>query len=161
MTNIRNVNSPHWRSWLGPASRCLVPFNSFSEFNTLPTGKKQTVWFAFGEDRPTAAFAGVFVTGWRSTRKGKEGEVTADLYGFLTTDANAMVKPIHPKAMPVILTTEEGRDVWLRAPSSEARRCKGRCPMTRWRSLRGAARKTRRPRRIRLSSIRDPDAGVD
>src|SRR5437879_5850884 len=26
-----------------------------------------------------------------------------------------IVEPIHPKAMPVILTTEEERDVWMRA----------------------------------------------
>ena len=34
----------------------------------------------------------------------------------LTTEPNAVVEPIHPKAMPVILTTNEERDVWMRAP---------------------------------------------
>jgi putative SOS response-associated peptidase YedK len=43
---------------------------------------------------------------------------------------NAIVKPIHPKAMPAILTTEEERDVWVRAAETRPGRCNGRCPMT-------------------------------
>ncbi len=31
-TNIRNVKSKHWTRWLGVENRCVVPFNSFSEF---------------------------------------------------------------------------------------------------------------------------------
>jgi putative SOS response-associated peptidase YedK len=34
---------------------------------------------------------------------------------FPTTMANAVVAPTHSKALPVILTTDEDRDVWMRA----------------------------------------------
>ena len=46
VTNIRNTSSPHWRGWLKPENRCLVPFNSFAEYAPEPnpeTKKKDVV----------------------------------------------------------------------------------------------------------------------
>jgi hypothetical protein len=35
VTNIRNTSSPHWRGWLKPENRCLVPANSFAEYSPV------------------------------------------------------------------------------------------------------------------------------
>ena len=68
---------------------------------------------------PLAFFAGLWTT-WTSVRKVQEGEVTTDLFGFLTTNPNAEVGAVHPKAMPVILTTAEQIDAWMTVPWTEA-----------------------------------------
>src|SRR3981189_2664680 len=114
-TNIRNVKSKRWAGWLGPEHRCVVPFNSFSEFNRAEGGD---IWFALDETRPLACFAGIW-TNWTSARKVKEGETTNDIHAFLTADPNAEVGAIHPKAMPVILTTPEEVETWMTAPPDE------------------------------------------
>jgi putative SOS response-associated peptidase YedK len=119
VTNIRNTKSPHWRRWLGVESRCVVPFTSFSEPEPQPDGSRPPAWFALDESRPLAFFAGIW-TRWASVRKVREGETTNDLFGFLTTDPNAEVGSLHPKAMPVILTTPEEVDLWMTTPAAEA-----------------------------------------
>ena len=121
VTNVRNTASPHWRRWLVPAARCLVPFTSFSEPGLNAEGKSEPVWFALDDSRPLAFFAGIW-TEWTSTRKVSEGEVTCDLYAFLTTEPNAEVGVIHPKAMPVILIEAQDLETWLAAPWPEASR---------------------------------------
>lgn len=114
--NVRNLASAHWRRWLGPDHRCLVPVTSFAE----PLGKgKGNQWFASPTSAPMM-FAGIELRAWTSLRKVKDGETTDDLYAFLTCDPNGVVAPIHPKAMPVILTDRRDWSTWLSAPIEAA-----------------------------------------
>jgi putative SOS response-associated peptidase YedK len=114
-TNIRNPMSPHWRAWLKPDYRCLVPATSFCEPHSQT---KRWHWFARGgELRQPFAFAGVWRP-WTGARGTKSNPIEGDhlLYSFLTTEPNGVVGPIHQKAMPVILTEDDWQE-WLTAPA--------------------------------------------
>ena len=118
ITNLRNIRSPHWRRWLGPEHRCLVPLTAFSEPGRNADGGYEPIWFRLAGDDPAplAFFAGLWTPRWTGVRKLKEGEVTTDLFGFLTCEPNAEVGAVHPKAMPVILTESAEFDTWMNAP---------------------------------------------
>lgn len=122
VTNVRNLASPHWRRWLGPAHRCLVPLTAFAE----PV-KGGNQWFAAADPDLPMFFAGIELRGWTSVRKVKDGETTDDLFAFLTCPPNPLVAEIHPKAMPVILTTPEEWETWMSAPLEIA--CKLQRPL--------------------------------
>jgi putative SOS response-associated peptidase YedK len=133
ITNIRNTASPHWRGWLNVEHRCVVPFTSFCEYaDTKP--RKTPTWFALDGERPLAFFAGLWTT-WNGRRGTKSNPVEGEhqLFGFLTTNANAEVGAVHPKAMPVILTSGEAVEQWLTLPvkkalsKAAARRCAQDC----------------------------------
>jgi putative SOS response-associated peptidase YedK len=102
-----------------------VPFNSFAEYAPEPnpeTKKKDVVWFALDDDRPLTAFADIW-TEFKGDRGTKSKPIPGPhlVFGFLTTTPNVIVEPIHPKAMPAILTTQEECDAWMRAPGDEAK----------------------------------------
>jgi putative SOS response-associated peptidase YedK len=107
VTNVRNLKSSYWRSWLKRGHRCLVPATSFCEWTD--SRPKVTHWFALDDSRPLFAFAGI----WRSWT----GEHR--VYAFLTTEANEVVRPIYSKAMPVMLTGK-ACDAWLTASIEDA-----------------------------------------
>ena len=93
----------------------MVPFNSFSEFNKAEGGD---IWFALDETRPLACFPASGQIGLPCGRSERARPSTT--YAFLTTEPNAEVGAIHPKAMPVILTTPEEVETWMTAPPDEA-----------------------------------------
>lgn len=133
VTNARELGNWPWRTVIADvSSRCLVPATSFAEYHPsekTEKGHKAAAWFRLkGEEaRPPFAFAGFWRT-WKpqqdGTRKQSEAGETAafPVMVFLTTDPNAVVAPIHSKAMPVILTEEAHFETWLRGPAEEARK---------------------------------------
>lgn len=107
--NVRNTDSAHWRRWLAPQYRVIVPFNSFAEWSNIvgADGKKQgNAWFAFDDDRPLAFFAGIMAPQWTSIRRVNQEAITTDLFAFLTTEPNAEVRAVQ-ESMPVILRMAE------------------------------------------------------
>jgi putative SOS response-associated peptidase YedK len=72
VTNIRNVNSAHWRRWLGVENRCVVPCTSFSGNEVMPDGSRPPIWFALNETRPLAFFAGIWTPKWTSMRNSRK-----------------------------------------------------------------------------------------
>jgi putative SOS response-associated peptidase YedK len=120
VTNIRNVKSAHWRPLLGPSHRCLVPFTAFSEYeDASPKGAKVIRWFA-PPDRGILFFAGIWRewTGDYGSKK-EPNPGTHALFSFLTTEANERVRPVHAKAMPLILRDGAAQQEWLWADPSQ------------------------------------------
>lgn len=106
VTNVRNLKSPFWKSMLAnPERRCLVPFSRFAE---PKIGQGREEWWFTVNDRPVAAFAGI----WRPSEVG-------NVYAFLTCEPNPLVGPLHPKAMPVLLA-EDDYDRWLSVDYDDA-----------------------------------------
>ena len=117
VTNIRNLDSPFWRSALTNVERrCIVPVTRFCEWTAEPdpaTRRKRKVWFGLNPPAgptgdPLFAFAGLW-------RPGESGPYMA----FLTCAANATVGAVHPKAMPVMLRADDAL-AWLDAPRESA-----------------------------------------
>lgn len=133
VTNARRLDAWPWKSIIEePLQRCLVPASSFAEYHPTErdeNGHKKVVWFRLtGEDeRPPFAFAG-FIKRWRWDKDGLRKKADAALADantptlamtFCTCEPNEIVRPIHPKAMPVIVRTNEFEQ-WLKGSKDEA-----------------------------------------
>jgi putative SOS response-associated peptidase YedK len=117
VTNVRNIDKGYWKAWLGRDHRCLVPASSFSEFDQVA---RKPRWFRRRDGVPFF-FAGIWRP-WTGDRGTKARLNVGDhlLFSFLTTGANAVVAPIHPKAMPVLLLDGRAARTWLRGTQQEA-----------------------------------------
>lgn len=128
VTNARHVvgrrgePAAYWAPWTGLEHRCLVPATSFFEPDqrTVGTGAFREAEFARADGLPFM-FAGLWRpwTGLRGTKK-EPAQGDHELFTILTTQPNNVVKPVHHKAMPVMLLTPEACETWLGAPIGTA-----------------------------------------
>lgn len=95
--NTRNLGSAFWRPWIG--QRALVPVTAFCEHDA----RKRKHWFGTGE---TVFFAGIW---------GRLPGEPLPRFSILTTESAEPVAAVHPKAMPVLLETEERAAAWIEA----------------------------------------------
>jgi putative SOS response-associated peptidase YedK len=86
-------------------NRCLVLADGFYEWRLDPDGKKRPVRYALDDGAPFG-FAGLW-TSWRDPESGESLRTCT----IITTDANALVAPVHDR-MPVILPRAL-EDDWL------------------------------------------------
>ena len=110
-----------FRDYLAPQYRCLVSSNLFAEPNPRAKGKGQprNIFFALDDDCSPYAFAGIWRP-WEGDWNKDRNADQSDVYAFLTTTPNAVVKPHHPKAMPVILHKDDWA-TWLNEDWTEAK----------------------------------------
>ena len=97
--------------------RCLIPATSFSE--AQGRGPAIHHWFAvLGEDGAPMpfAFAGLWRR-WRGLYRDEPREM--DAVSMVTTTPNAVVAPVHPERMPMILARED-HAAWLEGTPEDA-----------------------------------------
>jgi putative SOS response-associated peptidase YedK len=102
-----------WPDLLEKGKRCLMPVDSFYEWPVK--GKGQPPVEIFVEGREPFALAGLWST-WHDN-----GEPRYSFATF-TCEPNEFMKPLHEKAMPVILTSIEEQKLWLMEGDEEVLR---------------------------------------
>lgn len=93
-----------WSDLLKKGQRCIFPIDSFYEWPVKGKGKPPVEIFVKG--RQPYTLAGLWSRYF-------EGDKTFYSFTSFTTDPNDFMRPIHEKAMPVILSTIEDQERWL------------------------------------------------
>lgn len=93
-----------WPALLKKSQRCLFPIDSFYEWPVKGKGLPPVEIFVKG--RKPYALAGLWSRYF-------ENDQTRYSFTVFTTEPNAFFKPIHEKAMPVILSDLDEQKLWL------------------------------------------------
>lgn len=93
-----------WPDLLKKGQRCIFPIDSFYEWPIKGKGLPPVEIFVAG--RTPYALAGLWSRYF-------EGDNTRYSFTAFTTEPNDFMKPIHEKAMPVILNSIEEQKLWL------------------------------------------------
>ena len=93
-----------WPDLLLKGQRCILPLDSFYEWPVKGKGLPPVEIFVKG--RQPYALAGLWSRYF-------EGDQTRYSFTTFTTEPNKFMKPIHEKAMPVILNSIEEQKLWL------------------------------------------------
>ena len=93
---------------------------AFAEPDRNTSKPVQWRWFERADKQPFFFFAGIWRP-WAGDRGTKKVPNIGDhtLFSIMTTEPNAIVEPIHEKAMPVMLLTPDDVEQWLRGSSVE------------------------------------------
>lgn len=95
--------------------RCIIPVDGFYEWRAIDGQRtKQPVFIHANTGQPIAV-AGIWES-WRDPADGNDAIAPLRTCAILTTEANAMIEPIHNR-MPVILD-EQDWDAWLDASTA-------------------------------------------
>lgn len=132
VVNVRDDKIQSSKFWRGSFEerRCIVPASSYCE----PKGEKPATWhwFAINGDhaRPLFAFPGIWRNYTGPVRKNGE-PVTQDVYSILTSEPNELTAIINHERMPVLLSSDDEIDTWLKGSTEEAFQLARRYPAER------------------------------
>ncbi len=95
--------------------RCIIPVDGFYEWRAIDGQRTKPPVFIHANTGQPIAVAGIWES-WRDPADGNDAIAPLRTCAILTTEANAMIEPIHNR-MPVILD-EQDWDAWLDASTA-------------------------------------------
>jgi putative SOS response-associated peptidase YedK len=85
-----------------------------------PAGRFKAAGLVCARRQPAPALLRWHLDGLDFGANGQGGRDHEDLFAFLTTEPNREAEAVHPRAIPVILTSPGEIDPWMTAPAEDA-----------------------------------------